>query len=1342
MIGITKSNPHKNMPVIYSYKRWKGIETPMKTKGWKVKKGIVCMAAAAMLLGLLPMTPANTLTVQAKSNTPSVTTYASKEQLMTAFIPGTENAAISTLKFGKDESGSTMTWYILGKDTGVEGDNIAIFATAPIMQSKMFWKNNNNADIDKLKECDYGGKTVSYVYATHYGISDIRDELKGLATNESYFSATERSLMNATKIKTWDVKSNLDYTVADKLYLLACEQLEPGTSTSNAALWAGSSDQIVLSTNSYWNSGKYFWLRTPKNDIAVWVALPSRGGYFDHTSTLMGPDEDPNGFSVRPAANLNLSSVLFASSVPVVLLTNDVPQEEILQNANPMTLRMDGSGKQIGTVSYNNNRKVITVERDDATMAEEVRLVIQGKNSSDRYYMVKLPETQETIYDFSTLPSTPDWLKTADLSECRIWLEMTEGGVTYAVNAEHKEAFQAPTVYAMNIGTAPLYKVSYGWNEAEGVQVSYGSESARYHVLDKDDESVLLHSDGKEAMPFASSGNQWSGSAAETWLNGDYYTTAFSELERSAIKSTTLSTRADYTIRRTNYKDQTAEDRIFLLSAYEADKLYEDACERKQDESWWLRSADSADGTKVATVNAEGKIESSPVTTDRIKVSPAFRLDLSAVLFTTAKDENKTSSVSERNEKAYTGAKIWRLTLKDDRKTIGVQEDKRVSRYPNWTIEVPYRYTDNASGEEKVNQISVMITDKPYEDEGAKIQYYGALKGLESSPESTGTGTFILPYNLRSKTLGTGYHLYLLAEHVSDAGATDYASAPYEITEFSPTSTLDISSIEVKGIDKPVAGEELDTEATCTTEHVSVKDISWTYNRWPATTAGYYRDYTANITLQADDGYAFNDAITSGTAQAKVVYIDAAGQEKVTYETIKGDTYRTVTVSVWFGYTEKDKLESIPAPEPLYVSNGTSWDGIESQLPKKIAIVTEGKSVSKEDVEWEFTEAKNSYEPSSTERQAFTLTGEVKLWNIEQNGVDCTVKMDVIVKAKDQVEEPKANPAGGSYTESQKVSLTSATEGAAIYYTMDGSDPALVDGKPDGNTKKYVTPVDVLGLEGQTVTITIKAIAVKEGMPNSEIMTYVYHINEPFKEIAEVVVTGIDTPAAGKALDTTADCATQGVSIQSVEWKTSDLNTGVTTAGYETSYAVLVKLKADDGRVFSPAVTGTVNGAVAGVKTDQPNNDGTITAVTVWIKFARTGKDKLVSITAPSSRIVKNGTAYENMGLPATVAIVTEGRTVTTAAVAWDTTTPAAGSYDPTLETEQTVTLNGTVTCPDTIDPNGVSLATTITITIRAIDATSHFITVSSGDAGSVSPDGRHGGGTGWRKPDIYHHTQ
>jgi hypothetical protein len=72
------------------------------------------------------------------------------------------------------------------------------------------------------------------------------------------------------------------------------------------------------------------------------------------------------------------------------------------------------------------------------------------------------------------------------------------------------------------------------------------------------------------------------------------------------------------------------------------------------------------------------------------------------------------------------------------------------------------------------------------------------------------------------------------------------------------------------------------------------------------------------------------------------------------------------------------------------------------------------------------------------------------------------------------------------------------------------------------------------------------------------------------------------------------------------------------------------------------------------------------------------------------------------MGLPTNVAIVTEGNTETTAEVVWDTTNPANGSYAPAVLTEQTVELNGTVTCPSNIDRNGLTLTTTIIVTISA----------------------------------------
>ena len=201
--------------------------------------------------------------------------------------------------------------------------------------------------------------------------------------------------------------------------------------------------------------------------------------------------------------------------------------------------------------------------------------------------------------------------------------------------------------------------------------------------------------------------------------------------------------------------------------------------------------------------------------------------------------------------------------------------------------------------------------------------------------------------------------------------------------------------------------------------------------------------------------------------------------------------------------------------------------------------------------------------------------------------------------------------------------------------------------------------------------------------------------------IDTVNVTGIIAPSAGSAFDTEAACATTGVSTTTptVTWiQGGESVTG--NAGYNTTYTASVTLTAADGYEFASGVTATVNGQNATSVTK--NADGT---VTVEYTFPETTKVKLTGIITPTGITVANGTDYAAMGLPTNVAIVTEGNTETTAAVTWNTTTPASGSYNPTLTTEQTVTLNGTVTCPNSVDANGVALTTTITITIRAAGA-------------------------------------
>lgn len=74
-----------------------------------------------------------------------------------------------------------------------------------------------------------------------------------------------------------------------------------------------------------------------------------------------------------------------------------------------------------------------------------------------------------------------------------------------------------------------------------------------------------------------------------------------------------------------------------------------------------------------------------------------------------------------------------------------------------------------------------------------------------------------------------------------------------------------------------------------------------------------------------------------------------------------------------------------------------------------------------------------------------------------------------------QVATPGFSPAGGTYTTAQSVTISTATSGAAIRYTTDGSTPT------SGTGTVYSGPVTV------STTATLKAIAYKSGMTASAV---------------------------------------------------------------------------------------------------------------------------------------------------------------------------------------------------------------------------------------------------------------
>ena len=410
------------------------------------KKGMALVLSLVMAVGLVPAMSGGADTVQAATGTgtaPSVTAFATKDQLMKAFNPDSNGNAttIGRLVFGKNSSGNAQEWYILGKDTSVSGDNTIIFAASPIATGQKFeddWKNNKTEQ-NLWSDCNYNGTSITEVFPNHYGASDLRVALKGMAdgSNTSYFTTAEQGLMNATTVTTNDTKNGVTYTTTDKLYALQ------GDYANNKKLWAGTSDSTVLAMSSYWNSGSWFWLRSPsgRDDRFALLAEPS-----DIVFTRNVSLEN----AVQPASNLNLSSVLFASAA---MATSSSPAElGTIASGTAMTLRLDGTGKDIGTVTYNTTTGDIKVVK--GTTSQTMALVVQGNDGTNDWYYSKQIAGPETV-NASDIKSALRLTSDIDLSACKIWLETTDSteNLTYAVNATEAATNNITSVAITDIDT-------------------------------------------------------------------------------------------------------------------------------------------------------------------------------------------------------------------------------------------------------------------------------------------------------------------------------------------------------------------------------------------------------------------------------------------------------------------------------------------------------------------------------------------------------------------------------------------------------------------------------------------------------------------------------------------------------------------------------------------------------------------------------------------------------------------------------------------------------------------------------------------------------------------------
>ncbi len=512
-------------------------------KRWKhvFKKGMAFVLSLAMVAGLVLAMSGGANTVQAATGSgtePSVTAYATKDQLMTAFNPDSNGDAttIGKLVFGKNSSSVAQEWHILGKDEGVSGDNTIIFAASPIATKQAFEDDDSNK---KTFASSFGvyETNPSDVYPNHYGASDLRVALKNMATNTSYFTTAEQGLMNPTTVRTNDILNSTTYTTTDKLYALTAD----GTGSPYTTIKAGSDNNTVLAESSYWRSGECFWLRSPSDyssDNIAMLAYPGKHVYGSIVRTK---------FAVQPASNLDLSSVLFASAATAA--SSDTKSEKITDSA-AMTLRLDGTGKDIGTATYNTTTGDIKAVK--GATSQTVALVVQGNDGTNNWYYSK-KITGTDVVNVSDIVAESNTPASIDLSACKIWLEITEDNVTYVVNATETVVSEISSVAITDIATP----VSNTALDAEASCVTEGVSSTTPQITWTPSDSTAGYNTSYTASitPTAATGYEFTDSTTATVLGNN---------------ATSITKNTDGTLTVTYDFPATAKDKLISITAPQA----------------------------------------------------------------------------------------------------------------------------------------------------------------------------------------------------------------------------------------------------------------------------------------------------------------------------------------------------------------------------------------------------------------------------------------------------------------------------------------------------------------------------------------------------------------------------------------------------------------------------------------------------------------------------------------------------------------------------------------------------------------------------------------------------
>lgn len=368
---------------------------------------------------------------------------------------------------------------------------------------------------------------------------------------------------------------------------------------------------------------------------------------------------------------------------------------------------------------------------------------------------------------------------------------------------------------AANIGGKQADNIYFGtYKQSSNGSGSYNTDPIKWRVLSNANGQLFLLSDQNlDVFQYHTEKENvtWETSTMRSWLNGygaasniggdsgtdytndNFLDNAFSGKEQTAIAETAVVNDAN-----TDYGTDggnNTNDCIFLLSIDEiynrnyfptytnfstnteyvaaGGKLGSGMYGAGEADWWWLRSPGFDNSTAAFMEWEDGSpvTDGNPVNNKTAAVRPAFNLDLSSVLFTSAAADGKSSGTVGADAlnavENYSGNE-WKLTILDTGRngfSANVNGQTSVSASAGGSVQIAYSGAQTGTNE----YVSVLLCDS-----NGNVLYYGNI----AQNSASGTASLNIPAGLAAGS----YTLKVFSEQCNGDYMTDYASDFQEIS--------------------------------------------------------------------------------------------------------------------------------------------------------------------------------------------------------------------------------------------------------------------------------------------------------------------------------------------------------------------------------------------------------------------------------------------------------------------------------------------------------------------------------------------------------------------------------